>query len=293
MNIENYISRFSKGFSEEFLNFFNNKSYISQLKEAIIYCLKVGGKRLRPLLVMEVCKLFDLEKKYSIRVAASIELIHCYSLVHDDLPSMDNDDLRRGNPTCHIRYDEATAILVGDAMQSLAFQFLSDKKTFPDPDVRCKLINELSKSSGLYGMVEGQMQDLEAEKKKLNLKQIKELQHLKTGKLFHFSCIAGVIMSKKDEEFYNLFSKFGYNLGLAFQIKDDLLDLEGNQKELGKKTQKDQIKGKETFISLMGADKSKKYAKELVEESIELISCFGKKKNILEGICRMIIDRSN
>lgn len=293
MNIENYINRFSKIFSEEILNFFKKNRNISKLNEAIIYCIKVGGKRLRPLLVMEISKLLDVEKKYSIRVASSIELIHCYSLVHDDLPSMDNDDLRRGNPTCHVKYNEATAILVGDAMQSLAFQVLSDKKTFPDPDVRCKLVNELSMSSGLHGMVEGQMQDLEAEKKKLNLKQIKELQNFKTGKLFHFSCIAGVIMSKKDKEFYNLFSKFAYNLGLAFQIKDDLLDLEGDQKRLGKKTQKDEIMGKETFISLMGAEKSKKYAKQLVEESIELISCFGKRKIVLEKICQMIIDRSN
>ena len=125
MNIENYINRFSKSFSEEILNFFKKNRNISQLNEAIIYCIKVGGKRLRPLLVMEVSKLLNVEKKYSIRVASSIELIHCYSLVHDDLPSMDNDDLRRGNPTCHVKYNEATAILVGDAMQSLAFQVLS------------------------------------------------------------------------------------------------------------------------------------------------------------------------
>ena len=159
------------------------------------YVIEVGGKRLRPILLSEISHLLGVKKENSFRAAASVELIHCYSLVHDDLPAMDNDDLRRGHETCHKKYNEATAILVGDAFQSLAFEVLASNKTHKDPKKRILLINELSKSAGCEGMVGGQMLDLEAEKNKLNLKEIKHLQRLKTGELFRFSCIAPCILA--------------------------------------------------------------------------------------------------
>ena len=293
MNFDTYLLNFSKNFTKELINIIPTSGLnTSNLKKAIVYTIKVGGKRLRPLLVMETSKILGVKKDSAIRVASSVEFIHCYSLVHDDLPSMDNDDLRRGNLTCHKRFNEATAILVGDALQSIAFEILSDLKTHKDGNVRSKLVNELAKCAGYSGMVEGQMQDLEAEKKKLKIDEIKKLQDLKTGKLFNFSCTAATILSQQEEKYYSKFQKFSKNLGLAFQIKDDILDIEGDEKKMGKKVRKDISLGKETFISLKGIEDSKKYAELLIEEAIEIISIFGKNSDILIKICRMITKRS-
>ena len=236
--------------------------------------------------------MLGIERKYSFRAAVSVELVHCYSLVHDDLPAMDNDDIRRGNKTCHKKFDDATAILVGDALQALAFEILADKKTHPSAEVRCLLIEELAKSAGSVGMVKGQMLDLEAEKKKLNLDQILELQKLKTGELFRFSCIAGCFLNK-DKPHENTFSKFSRNLGLAFQIKDDLLDVEGNEIDLGKKTRKDSSRGKQTLVSLYGQDRAKKYSEELITEAVDLLKPFGKKADRLKSLTNFIISRNN
>ena len=213
------------------------------LSRAMRYSVLNGGKRLRPMLVYLIGELSDTESKYLDTLACSVELIHCYSLIHDDLPAMDDDDLRRGNPTTHKKFDEATAILVGDALQSLAFEILANHKTHKDSKKRIMLINELSKSAGCQGMVGGQMLDLEAEKKKLNLKEIYNLQRLKTGELFRFSCVSPCILAGKNNKI-KMFENFSSNLGLAFQIKDDLLDIEGNEKEIGKKTRKDSRKVK-------------------------------------------------
>ena len=293
MDFNKYLQRFSNDFSKELVrNIPKTDENTSGLYDAILYIIKVGGKRLRPLILMEISKILEVKEQFAKRVASSIEYIHCYSLVHDDLPSMDDDDKRRGFPTRHKKFNEATAILVGDALQSIAFEILSNIQTHPDGNVRSKLVNELSKCAGFNGMVEGQMQDLEAENKTLNLNEIKKLQNLKTGKLFHFSCIAATILSKTEKLYYKKFQKFGTNLGLAFQIKDDILDVEGDEKSTGKKVRKDIFKGKETFLSLHGVENSKKYAESLVEESIELVSVFGKKSEILIQICKMILHRS-
>ncbi len=185
--IENLISDFSKKFDKKLINLIPKKKISSKhLYNAMKYIIDVGGKRLRPIFLTEISNLLGVKRENSFRAAASVELIHCYSLVHDDLPSMDNDDLRRGHPTCHKKFDEATAILVGDAFQSLAFEILANNKTHKDFKKRIMLISELSRSSGCQGMVGGQMLDLEAEKKKLNLKEIYNLQRLKTGELFRF-----------------------------------------------------------------------------------------------------------
>ncbi len=290
--IEKILRNFSENFEKKIFSllpktlFFSNK-----LQDAMKYVLKVGGKRLRPLILNEISSVLGVKKENSNRVAAAVEFIHCYSLVHDDLPAMDDDDLRRGHPTCHIKFDEATAILVGDAFQSLAFEILSNKKTHENSEVRCNLITELAKSSGAEGMVGGQMLDLEAEKKILSLEKILELQRLKTGELFRFSCIAPCILAEKYDEL-KVFENFSSKLGLAFQIKDDLLDVEGNIIDVGKKTGKDFKQGKETLVSLLGKENAKKKSKDLIEESIKIIEPFGEKAKNLIDLAKFVISRN-
>jgi len=289
--IENFISKFAIEFDDFFLKLLPKKKYSQKLHDAMKYSIKVGGKRLRPLFLIEISKIFNVKKIMAFRAAAAIELIHCYSLVHDDLPAMDDDDLRRGHMTCHKKYDDATAILVGDAFQSLAFEILSDKKTHPNANVRCNLINELSKASGATGMVGGQMLDLDAEKKKLSLSEILMLQKLKTGELFRFSCVAGPILS--EEKDLKHFEEFANNLGLAFQIKDDLLDIEGDEKQMGKKTKKDFSRGKETLISYLGKEDAKKKSEDLINDSKQILKFYGKRANRIIDLTNFVISRNN
>ena len=289
--IENFISKFAIEFDDFFLKLLPKKKYSQKLHDAMKYSIKVGGKRLRPLFLIEISKIFNVKKIMAFRAAAAIELIHCYSLVHDDLPAMDDDDLRRGHMTCHKKYDDATAILVGDAFQSLAFEILSDKKTHPNAIVRCNLINELSKASGATGMVGGQMLDLDAEKKKLSLSEILMLQKLKTGELFRFSCVAGPILSEQKD--LKHFEEFANNLGLAFQIKDDLLDVEGDEKQMGKKTKKDFSRGKETLISYLGKEDAKKKSEDLIKDSKEILKFYGKRANRVIDLTNFVISRNN
>lgn len=289
--IEKFISKFAKEFDDFFLKLLPKKKYSEKLHDAMKYSIKVGGKRLRPLFLVEISKIFDVNKMMAFRAAAAIELIHCYSLVHDDLPAMDDDDLRRGHMTCHKKYDDATAILVGDAFQSLAFEILSDKRTHPNANVRCNLINELSKASGACGMVGGQMLDLDAEKKKLSLSQILMLQKLKTGELFRFSCVAGLILSEQKD--LKNFEKFANNLGLAFQIKDDLLDVEGDEKQMGKKAKKDLSRGKETLISYLGKENAKKKSEDLIQNSKQILKSYGKRADRIIDLTNFVISRNN
>ena len=289
--IEKFISKFAIEFDYFFLKLLPTKKYSQKLHDAMKYSIKVGGKRLRPLFLIEISKIFNVKKIMAFRAAAAIELIHCYSLVHDDLPAMDDDDLRRGHMTCHKKYDDATAILVGDAFQSLAFEILSDKKTHPNASVRCNLINELSKASGATGMVGGQMLDLDAEKKKLSLSEILMLQKLKTGELFRFSCIAGPILSEQKD--LKHFEEFANNLGLAFQIKDDLLDVEGDEKQVGKKTKKDLPRGKETLISYLGKEDAKKKSEDLINDSQKILKFYGKRANRIIDLTNFVISRNN
>ena len=290
-SIEKFISKFATEFDDFFLKLLPKKKYSQKLHDAMKYSIKVGGKRLRPLFLIEISKIFNVKKIMAFRAAAAIELIHCYSLVHDDLPAMDDDDLRRGHMTCHKKYDDATAILVGDAFQSLAFEILSDKKTHPNANVRCNLINELSKASGATGMVGGQMLDLDAEKKKLSLSEILMLQKLKTGELFRFSCVAGPILS--EEKDLKHFEEFANNLGLAFQIKDDLLDIEGDEKQMGKKTKKDFSRGKETLISYLGKEDAKKKSEDLIKDSKQILKFYGKRANRIIDLTNFVISRNN
>ena len=253
------------------------------------YAALGAGKRLRPVLVIESARLFNLPAAGALRVGAALECVHCYSLVHDDLPAMDDDDLRRGKPTAHKQFDEATAILAGDSLLTLAFEILAYGETHADAAVRSALVLELAQASGLNGMAGGQMLDIEAEKEApLSLDHIIRIQSHKTGALFRFACEAGAIMAGADR---TPLRQFADDIGLAFQITDDLLDLESTPQQLGKATQKDTGKGKATIASLMGRDSAQLKAHELVESAISALAPYGGKADALREAARFIVSR--
>ncbi len=260
------------------------------IEDAMRYTMLNSGKSLRSFLVIESATLFDLPEEYALYSAAAVECIHCYSLVHDDLPAMDDDDIRRGYPTVHKKWDEATAILVGDALQTLAFEILSKEEVHPNPKIRINLINSLAKASGSKGMVGGQNLDIKAEKtgSALNLEEIENLQNLKTGALIIWAAQVGPRLSNCDLKPLTTYAKA---LGLAFQIRDDILDEIGEVHQTGKKLRKDASAGKATFVSLLGLDEAKKRSKSLVEEAIESLSPYGLKANLLKEAAIFTIER--
>jgi len=262
-----------------------------RLFDAMRYSCLNGGKRLRPFLVMQSAHLFGVNTECSLRVAAAIEMVHSYSLVHDDLPAMDDDDLRRGKPTCHKQFDDATAILAGDALQTLAFEILSEPATHEDPSVRCALVKSLAFNSGCEGMVGGQMVDIAAEGQTLELGEITHLQRLKTGALISFSCEAGAILGKADEPHRHALHSYAHDLGLAFQIADDLLDHEGTEEEMGKKVGKDADAGKATFVSILGAERAREQANILAEQAKRHLDIFEDKANLLQDLAQYVVDR--
>jgi farnesyl diphosphate synthase len=259
--------------------------------DAMSYATLGGGKRLRPFLAIQGAALFDVPEAYAARAGAAVELVHCYSLVHDDLPAMDDDDLRRGRPTCHIQFGEATAILAGDALLTLAFDVLAEPATHPDAEVRAALIASLAKAAGAHGMVGGQMFDLEAETRQLSLDEIKRLQSMKTGALFAYACEAGAILGKAPEKARQVLLSYAQYLGLAFQIADDLLDALGTEAEVGKKVGKDAAAGKATFVSLLGAENARKEAEILAERAVSCLDIFGKKADSLAELARFVVAR--
>jgi len=227
-----------------------------------------------------------------LRVGAALECIHCYSLVHDDLPAMDDDDLRRVKPTNHIAFDEATAILAGDGLLTFAFEILADEKTHANAEVRSKLVLELTKAAGHAGMVGGQMLDLEAEKHSgQSLEEIIKIQSLKTGALFHYSLTAGAILAQGTREQFSALETYAEKIGLAFQIADDILDVESSPEELGKATQKDAEAGKSTFIDLYGLAGAKQRASDLTNEACEALALFGSRADNLRAAARFIVER--
>jgi farnesyl diphosphate synthase len=256
-----------------------------------------GGKRLRPFLVLESAALFDVAREQALMAGAALECIHCYSLVHDDMPPMDNDDMRRGRPTVHKAYDDATAILVGDSLLTLAFDILSQPRTHPDPAIRIALVSALARASGVGGMAGGQMLDLAAEgrfgKVQHGEKEVFQLQAMKTGALLHFGCIAGAILGKATPAQHEALSRYGKALGTAFQIADDLLDLEGDAATVGKAVGKDAAAGKATFISIMGPDGARRRLRELVAEADAALSAFGARADILRQTARFVAERRN
>lgn len=263
----------------------------SRLTEAMRYATLNGGKRVRPFLVMTSARLFNVAESSALRVAAAVEMVHCYSLVHDDLPAMDDDELRRGQPTCHVRFDEATAILAGDALLTKAFQVLADPDTHPNPAVRSDLVAELAHAAGDEGMVAGQMLDLMAEDTALGMSEVTRLQRLKTGMLIGFACESGAILGKAPEAARHALRAYVHDLGLAFQIVDDLLDVEGDEKEVGKKTGKDQAAGKATFVSLLGRDRARAQADMLAGQAAQHLELFAEKANHLRELAQFVVKR--
>jgi farnesyl diphosphate synthase len=260
--------------------------------EAMRYSALGQGKRLRPFFVIETAALFDVPRARALRTGAALECIHCYSLVHDDLPAMDDDDLRRGKPTTHIAFDEATAILAGDGLLTIAFEILAHPDTHPDPQVRCDLVSALATASGKEGMVGGQMLDLAAEEQELgDLGEIVTLQSLKTGALFRFSCEAGAILAQAGDAARASLSTYADRIGLAFQIADDLLDAESTAEQLGKRTQKDAVAGKATFIDLLGLDGARARANELVGQACDALGPFAAAADTLKDAARFIVER--
>ena len=263
----------------------------SRVVEAMRYTALDGGKRLRPFLVMQSASLFNVAESAAIRVACAIEMIHCYSLIHDDLPCMDDDDLRRGRPTCHRQFDEQTALLAGDALQARAFEILTAAATHPDPGVRCELVWELAHSSGAAGMVGGQMVDLRASEFSMDVAAITRLQQMKTGRLIGFSCEAGAVLGKAPSSLRQALRNYSHDLGLAFQIADDLLDVEGDEAEVGKAVNKDADAGKATFVSLLGVERARAQADMLAEQAARHLDVFGEKAELLQATARYVVDR--
>jgi farnesyl diphosphate synthase len=246
-----------------------------------------GGKRLRPLLVTASAGLFEIPQPTALRVGAALECVHCYSLVHDDLPAIDNDDLRRGRPTVHRAFDEATAILAGDSLLTLAFEILAGLDA--SPRVTVQLVGALARASGAAGMAGGQMLDIEAETRiKSNISDLMLIQNLKTGALFRFACESGAILAEGDS---GPLRRYADNIGLAFQITDDILDVESTPAALGKATQKDKEMGKATLVDLLGPDEARKKAEKLVAAAIAELDGYGSRAEVLRDAARFIVAR--
>jgi farnesyl diphosphate synthase len=263
------------------------------LYEAMRYAAMGGGKRLRPLLVVASSALFHTARERAVRVGAAVECIHVYSLVHDDLPAMDDDDLRRGKPTLHKAFGESTAILAGDALHALAFEILAGEETHEDPFVRAQLVAELARAAGPAGMAGGQMMDLAAAETVLDLAAVTRLQQLKTGALIGFCLDAGAIMGRAPQERRLKLRGYARDVGLAFQIADDLLDEEGQEEKTGKKVGKDRAKGKETFVTLLGRERARLQADLLVAQAIDHLKSFGAEADLLRTIARFAVERDH
>ena len=252
-----------------------------------------GGKRIRPFLLVESAALFEHSGAEVFRVAAALECVHCYSLIHDDLPAMDDDDTRRGRPTVHKAFDEATAILAGDSLLTLAFDILATPETELAPARRCELVLGLARAAGMGGMAGGQMLDLEAESSRPDEERIITLQAMKTGALFRFSCEAGAILSGAAGVDRDRLGEFGSAIGLAFQLSDDLLDATGDSQEMGKAAGKDAAAGKATLTSLHGIEWTRRQLHGLVEQAIDLLEPYGRRREVLSAAARFIAGRTS
>jgi farnesyl diphosphate synthase len=264
-----------------------------RLCEAMRHAAIGGGKRLRPLLTVAASRLFAIDRSRAVRVGCAIEAIHVYSLIHDDLPCMDDADLRRGKATVHTAFGEAEAVLAGDSLHALAFEILADPETNSDPWVRCELGLELARAAGPNGMAGGQMLDIVAEGEQLDLPAITRLQQLKTGALIEYSVEAASIMAKLPADARRPYRGYARNIGLAFQIADDLIDHSGDAKAAGKPTGRDASAGKATFVSLLGEERARQQAGFLVAQAIEHLSSHGPEADLLRAIARFAIERDH
>ena len=272
----------------------------TRLLDAMRYSSLGGGKRIRPFLVVETAKLFGVSRKRALMVGAALECVHCYSLVHDDLPAMDDDALRRGRPTAHKAFDEATAILSGDGLLTFAFDVLSRPQTHPNTNIRIKLTSALARAAGIGGMTGGQMLDLAAEsrftngrRRRLDVDDVKILQAMKTGALLKFACASGAVLAQAPRKSHTALERYGSAVGEAFQIADDLLDIQGDAATVGKATGKDAAAHKATFLSLLGVEGARQRLKALIAEAEKAIAPFGKDGVILKAAAHFIADRQS
>lgn len=263
----------------------------ARLVEAMRYSAIGGGKRVRPLLLVATAQMFGVDRDTALQAGCAVEAIHAYSLIHDDLPCMDDDDLRHGKPTAHKKFDEATAVLAGDSLHALAFEILSDTAVSSDPFIRAELIATLATASGMNGMAGGQMMDMEADKTDYDLHSITRLQQLKTGALLAASVEMGAVLGKVPPEGRSHLRAYARDIGLAFQIADDLLDVNGDEAKAGKALRKDIDQGKQTFVTLMGVDKSREQANALVDQAISHLASHGDDASMLCALARFIVER--
>ncbi len=263
----------------------------ARLIEAMRYAALGGGKRLRGFLVMEVASLFKVAPACAARVAASVEMLHAYSLVHDDLPSMDDDDLRRGKPSTHIAFDEATAILAGDALQARAFEVLAEEDTHSDPAARCELVCALGLAAGARGMAGGQMIDMQAEGRQLSIGEVSRLHALKTGRLIQYAAEAGAMLGRAPWQVRTQIAAYGRDIGAAFQIADDVLDMVGTAEQIGKTAGKDQAAGKATVVSILGVERAEAQARMLCEQSRAHLEGFGPEADRLRALATWVVSR--
>ena len=264
-----------------------------RLVDAMRHGLLNGGKRLRPFLVVQSAALFDVDEEQAMQTACALECLHSYSLIHDDLPAMDDDDLRRGQPTVHKAFDEATAILAGDALLTLSFDLLTDPACHPDPLVRSSLANRLARASGLGGMIGGQMLDLAAETGNPDETQIRLLQAMKTGALIKFACVAGGVLGGAKASQLAQLERFGEIIGLAFQLADDLLDVTSDAETMGKAVGKDADRGKGTLVGILGVDRVEQLLASSIDEADACLAEFGAKAEVLRQTARFIVERKN
>jgi farnesyl diphosphate synthase len=263
----------------------------ARVYDAMRYSALAPGKRLRPLLVLASSRLFGVARGSALQVAAAIEMVHAYSLIHDDLPAMDDSALRRGRPTCHKAFDEATAVLAGDGLLTMAFEALAHPDAHGSPAVRCELVAALAAAAGGAGMVGGQMIDLIAETQTLDIGAITRLQRMKTGALIAFSCEAGAILARAPHERRLALRGYAHDLGLAFQIADDLLDVEGSAEETGKPVGADAAAGKATFVSILGIERARAQAELLINQAVAHLDLFEQRAELLRQVARFVIDR--
>lgn len=297
IDIKRDLSEFAAKFNADLVKYLPLPDGVEKrVVEAMRYSLMNGGKRLRPFLLCQCAALFDIDYKTCLPAAVSLEMLHTYSLIHDDLPAMDNDDLRRGKPTCHKKFDEATAILAGDGLLTHAFRVLSSAQEIR-PEIRLTLTQLLSNAAGAFGgMVAGQTLDLYAESAGSDENDeniIARLEEMKTGRLLRYACEAGAVLGQAPLELRQALICYSRKIGQTFQISDDILDREGDPNLVGKTLHKDETQNKFTLVSRFGIDQAKKLAEKLTDEAIDAIDIFGKKSTVLQELARFIINRSN
>jgi len=293
-DLESYLDSKRKQINTHLHKILQNTSNSSRLVKAMHYSLMAGGKRLRPVLCLAAAEVVGSQTKDALRAACALEMIHTYSLIHDDLPAMDNDNVRRGKPTCHIAFDEASAVLAGDALLTLAFQMLSAVEISNGGQASkwLRVINQIASAVGYRGMIEGQMRDIASENSVLSLKELEELHALKTGALIEASVYSGAILGGDSAEQIDQLGIYAKNIGLAFQIKDDILNVEGDPALLGKAVGTDKTRQKNTYPFLMGLEKSRSFAEELVIRALQAVESFDGRADPLRAIANYIVQRN-